>query len=93
MDRWLSEGTCESLHRYPGRLRSADNVTMLRLGDGDDLEETLQECENMEVREAHAFMGSSKFRQRVAPEAAQAPAKSARAVRAIHVEAREVDQT
>ena len=31
-------------------------------------------------------MGSSKFRQRVAPQAAQFPAKPARAVRAIHVE-------
>ena len=61
-------------------------LTMLRLGDADDLEETLQECENIEVREAHASMGSSKFRQRVAPQAAQVPAKPARAVRAIHVE-------
>ena len=31
-------------------------------------------------------MKSSKFRQRVAPQAAQVPAKPARAVRAIHVE-------
>ena len=61
-------------------------ITILRLGDADDLEETLQECENMEVREAHASMGSSKFRQRVAPQAAQVPGKPARAVRAIHVE-------
>ena len=61
-------------------------LTMLRLGDADDLEETLQKCENMEVREAHASMGSSKFRQRVAPQAVQVPAKPARAVRAIHVE-------
>ena len=36
-------------------------ITMLRLGDADDLEEMLQECENMEVREAHASMGSRKF--------------------------------
>ena len=42
-------------------------LTMLLLGDADDLKETLQEFENMEVREAHASMGSSKFRQRVAP--------------------------
>ena len=61
-------------------------LTMLRLGDADDLEEMLQECENMEVRESHTSMGSSKLRQRVAPQAAQVPAKSARAVRAIHVE-------
>ena len=61
-------------------------LTMLRLGDADDLEETLQECESMAVREAHVSMGSSKFRLRVAPQADEVPAKPARAVRAIHVE-------
>ena len=40
----------------------------------------------MEVREAHANMGSSKFRQRLTSTAARMPAKLARAVRAIHVE-------
>ena len=39
----------------------------------------------MEVREAHASMGSSKIRQRPSSIAAQMPAKPARAVRAIHV--------
>ena len=53
-------------------------LTILRLGDADDLEETLQECENIEVREAHAPMGSNKFRQRLASPAAQLPAKPAR---------------
>ena len=32
-------------------------LTMLRLRDADDLEKTLQECENMEVGESHASMG------------------------------------
>ena len=36
-------------------------LAMLRLGDADELEGTLQECENMKVREAHASMGSNKF--------------------------------
>ena len=33
-------------------------LIMLRLGDADDPKETLQEYENMEGREIHAFMGS-----------------------------------
>ena len=36
-------------------------LTLLRLGDSYDPEETLQECEYMEVREAHASIGSNKF--------------------------------
>ena len=79
----------EDVNHYIGTLDDRDlarMLTMLRLVDADDLEETLQECENMEVRKAHAAMGSSKFRQRVAPQAAQVPAKPAREVRAIHVE-------
>ena len=39
----------------------AKMVTMLRLEDADDLEETLQEYENMKVRDAHDSMGSSEF--------------------------------
>ena len=81
----------EHVNHYIGTLDDRDlarMLTMLRLGDVDDLEETLLECENMEVREAHASMGSSKFRQRVAPQAVQVPAKPARAVRAIHVESK-----
>ena len=79
----------EHVNYYINTLNDRDlarMLTMLRLGDADDLEETLQECENIEVREAHASMGSSKFRQRVVPQTAQVPAKAARAVRAIHVE-------
>ena len=59
---------------------------MLRLEDVDYLEETLQECENMEVREALASMGSNKFRHSLTSQATQMPAKPARAVRATHVE-------
>ena len=33
------------------------NADNLRLGDADDRDETLQEYENMEVREAHTSMG------------------------------------
>ena len=54
----------EHVNYYIGTLDDRDlarMLTMLRLGDSDDLEETLQECENMEAREAHASMGSSKF--------------------------------
>ena len=79
----------EHVNHYIGTLDDRDLariLTMLRLGDADDLEETLQENENMEVREAHASMGSSKFRQRLTSSATQVPARPARAVRAIHVE-------
>ena len=54
----------EHVNHYIGTLDDrelARILTILRLGDTDDLEETLQECENMEVREAHASMGSTFF--------------------------------
>ena len=86
MDLLQLQGTCESLYWYPGRSRSSKNANEVRLGNADDLEETSQECENMEVREAHASMGSSKFRQLLSSSVAQMPVKPARAVRAIHVE-------
>ena len=79
----------EHVNHYIGTLDYRDlarMLTRLRLRDADDLEETMQEFENMEVREAHASMGSSTFRQRSTSNAAQMPAKPARAVRAIHVE-------
>ena len=50
----------EHVNHYIGTLdyRDLDRMlTMLRLVDAYDLEETLQECENMEVRESHASMG------------------------------------
>ena len=78
----------ENMNHYIGTLDDrylARMLTVLRLGDADDLEETLNGCENTEVREAHASMGSGKFRQRVVPQAAQVPAKPSRAVREIHV--------
>ena len=77
------------VNHYIGTLNDRDPVrmlTMLRLGDADDLKEIRQECENMEVPEAHASIGSNKFRQRFTSQAAQLPAKPAWAVRAIHVE-------
>ena len=58
----------EHANHYIGTLDDRDlarMVTMIRLGYPDDMEETLQECENMEVRETHASMGPSKFRHRV----------------------------
>ena len=61
-------------------------LTALSVGDADDFEEALQECENMEVQEANASMGSKTFRQRLTSNAAQTPAKSAWSVREIHVE-------
>ena len=54
----------EHMNHYIGTLDDRDRArmfTMLRLRDADDLEETLQEFENMEVREAHASMGSSTY--------------------------------
>ena len=61
-------------------------LTILRLGDAYDLKETLQECENMEVREYHVSMGLTKFRTRLTSSVAQMTAKPTRAERAIHVE-------
>ena len=72
------------VNHYIGTLDDRDPATMLtilRFEDADDLEETLQECENMEVREAHASMGSNKFRQRLTSQAAQIVAKPIRTVR------------
>ena len=43
----------EHVNHYINTLDDLDldrMLTMLRLGDAEDLEETLQECENMEVR-------------------------------------------
>ena len=43
----------EHVSHYIGTLDDRDltrMLAMLRLGDSDDLEETLRECENMEVR-------------------------------------------
>ena len=79
----------ERVIHYIGTLEDRDParmLTMVRLGDVDDLEETMQECENMEVREAHPSMGSNKFRQRLTSQVTQVPEKPARAVRNIYVE-------
>ena len=63
----------EHVNHYSGTIDERDlarMLTMLLHGDADDLKEMLQECERMEVREAHASMGSRKLRQRVATHAA-----------------------
>ena len=63
----------EHVNHYIGTLEDrelARMLTILRLGNADDLEEALQECEHMEVRESHASMGSNKFRQRLTSQAA-----------------------
>lgn len=64
----------------------AKQLTLLRLDDADDMEETLRAYQRMEIRQGKASMGSNKFRQRAAPAPDQASSKPARAVRAIHIE-------
>ena len=79
----------EHVNHYIGTLddRDLERIpTILRLGDADDLDETLQECEYMEVGEAHASLGSKKHRQCLTSQAAQMAAKPTRSVRALHVE-------
>ena len=49
----------------PDDLDLARMLTTLRLKDADDLKETIQECENKDVRGALAFVCSNKFRQRL----------------------------
>ena len=50
-------------------------LTMVLFGDLDDLEDSLQECKNTEIRDPHASMGPNKFRQRPTSQAAQLPSK------------------
>jgi hypothetical protein len=64
----------------------AKQLTMLRLDDVDELEDTLRACQRMEDRQTQVPTGSSKFRQRFVPTFPPAPSKPTRAVRAIHVE-------
>ncbi|CAI5718029.1 unnamed protein product [Peronospora effusa] len=64
----------------------AKQLTLLRLDDADDMEETLRAYQRMEILQDKASMGSNKFRQRAAPAPDQASSKPARAVRAIHIE-------
>ena len=60
-------------------------LTLLRLDDADDMEETLRAYQRMEKRQKKSSMGSTKFHQRSAvPD--QASSKPTRAVRAIHIE-------
>ena len=50
----------ENVIHYIGTLDDRDlarMVILLRLGDADNLKKTVQECENMENREPHVWMG------------------------------------
>ena len=69
----------------------AKQLTMLRLNDVDELEDTLRACQRMEDRQAQVPTGSSTFRQRFVPKLPPAPSKPTRAVRAIHVESASSD--
>ncbi|CAH0484613.1 unnamed protein product [Peronospora farinosa] len=64
----------------------AKQLTLLRLGDADDMEETLRTYQRMEGRQYPSAMGSSKFRQRSASASTPIPSKPTRAVRAIRLE-------
>lgn len=64
---------------------SANQLTMLRLKDVDEYEDTLRACKRMEDRQIQILVGSSKFLQRFTPTHASVPSKPTRAVRAIHV--------
>ena len=64
----------------------AKQLTLLRLSDADDMEETLRAYQRIENRYTKASMGSGKFHQRSKVNADHVPSKSNRAVRAIRVE-------
>ena len=64
----------------------AKQLTLLRLSDADDKEETLRAYQRMENRYTKAPIGPGKFHQRLKFHADQVPSKSTRAVRAIRVE-------
>ena len=44
----------------------AKQLTLLRLNDADNMEETLRAYQRMEARQGKSLMGSNKFRQRSA---------------------------
>ena len=64
----------------------AKQLTLLRLSDADDMEETLRAYQRMKNRYTKASMGPRKWHQRSKFHADQIPSKSTRAVRAIRVE-------
>ncbi|CAI5722019.1 unnamed protein product [Peronospora effusa] len=79
----------EHVEHFIGTLDDRDlakQLTLLRLGDADDMKETLRTYQRMEGRQYPSAMGSSKFRQRSASASTPAPSKPTRAVRAIRLE-------
>ena len=79
----------EHVEHFIGTLDDRDlakQLTLLRLGDASDMEETLRTYQRMESRQSQSAMGSSKFRQRSTSASTPIPSKPARAVRAIHLE-------
>ena len=63
----------------------AKQLTLLRLSDDDDMEETLRAYQRMENRYTKTPMGLGKFHQRSKVHADHVPSKSTRAVRAIRL--------
>uniref|UniRef100_M4B7T3 Uncharacterized protein n=1 Tax=Hyaloperonospora arabidopsidis (strain Emoy2) TaxID=559515 RepID=M4B7T3_HYAAE len=56
-------------------------LTLLRLADVDEVEETLRACQRMETRQMKTSMGSNKFRQRTTTSSIPMSSKTARAKR------------
>ena len=76
----------EHFFSTPYYLDLAKQLTLLRLLDVEDMEETLRAYHRMENRYTKASMGQGKFNQRSTAHTDQVPSKSTRAVRAIRVE-------
>ena len=64
----------------------AKQLTLLRIGDVDDMEETLRAYQRMEDRQAQSLMEANKFRPRSSPTASPTPVKPSRTMSSIHVE-------
>ncbi|KAE8967210.1 hypothetical protein PR001_g28173 [Phytophthora rubi] len=69
----------------------ADQLTLLRLADGDALADTLRVRQRAKSRQGKPAAGSSNYRQKVPTGPPQASSKPARAVRAIRVTANSDD--
>ena len=61
----------------------AKQLTLLRLMDVDEVEETLRACQRMENSQVKALMGSNKFHQRTTAYSNPILSKTARSVREI----------
>ncbi|OWZ19508.1 LOW QUALITY PROTEIN: hypothetical protein PHMEG_0006243 [Phytophthora megakarya] len=61
----------------------ADQLTLLRLTNPEDLEETLWARQRAKARQGKTHVGTNKFRQKAAPEPPSASSKNTRAVRVI----------